>query len=148
MQEGESARVPPWYRFQIGQGGSRHSLQSRELSLSPCPHDLLRILGSAALLWVCGLANEGRPLGHFSAGAGLGHISGSSRILYPQFHSVKTEVVSVCAGKPQDTQKVDGEEPSKKKGLRSKQEDWQERKSEMNYLKCPNATAESNPIQQ
>ena len=30
----------------------------------------------------------------------------------------------VCVGKPQDTQKVDGEELSKKKGLRSKQEDW------------------------
>lgn len=130
MQEGESACVPPWYRFQIGQGGSRHSLQSRELSLSPCPHDLLRILGSAAHLWVCGLANEGRPLGHSSAGAGLGHISGSSRILYPQFHKAKIEVVCVYVGKPQDTQRVDGEELSKKKSLRSKQEDWQERKSE------------------
>lgn len=148
MQEGESAHVPPWYRFQIGQGGPRNSLQSREPSLSLCPHDLLRIRGSAALLWVCGLVNGGRPLGHFSPGAALGHISGSSRIPYPQFHNVKIEVVCVYVGKPQDTQKVDGKELSKKKGLRSKQEGWQERKSEMNYLKCPNVTAESNPIQQ
>lgn len=148
MQEGESAHVPPWYRFQIGQGGSRHSLQSREPSLSPCPHDLLRILGSAALLWVCGLANEGRPLDHFSPGAALRHISGSCRMPYPQLHNTKMEVVCVYVGKPQETQKVDGEELSKKRGLRSKQKDWQERKSEMNHLKCPNAAAESNPIQQ
>lgn len=56
--------------FKSGKASPDILYKARECSLSPCPHDLVRRLGFRVLLWGCGLASEGRPLGHFSAGAG------------------------------------------------------------------------------
>lgn len=74
-QEGHSARrticMCPFLVLISNWGKHRHSLRSRSLSPLPCSHDPVgeKTVGSG-VLWVCGLATKGRPLGHFSAGAG------------------------------------------------------------------------------